>query len=56
MAAIKAVSKKGSYILLSGFIKADEPIMLKALAETNIQPLKTLQKGEWISILAQMSL
>ncbi len=55
LAAIKAVSKKGSYILLSGFVKADETLMLQALAETGIRPLKTIQKGEWICVLAQMS-
>ncbi len=33
LAAIKAVSKKGTSILLSGFIKADEPAMVNALAE-----------------------
>jgi len=54
LAAIQAVSKKGSFILLSGFIKADEGVMLKSLAETGIYPLKTVQKGEWICILAQM--
>jgi ribosomal protein L11 methyltransferase len=54
LAAIQSVSKKSSFILLSGFIKTDEAIMLKSLAETGIYPLKTLQKGEWICILAQM--
>lgn len=55
LAAIKAVSKKGSIILLSGFMKADEVTMGKALEETGISQLKTTQKGEWISILAQMN-
>ena len=54
LAAIKSVSKKGSFILLSGFMKADETIILKNLAETGIYPLKTTQKGDWISILAEM--
>lgn len=54
LAAIKAVCKEGSIILLSGFIKADEAVMLKALAETGIKPLKTLQKAEWICMLTQM--
>jgi ribosomal protein L11 methyltransferase len=55
LAAIQAVSKKGSFVLLSGFIKADEIVMMKALAETGIHQLKTIQKGEWICILAQMN-
>ena len=54
LVAIRAVSKKGSFILLSGFIKTDEAVMLKALAETGIQPLKIMQKGEWICMLTQM--
>ncbi len=55
LAAIKAVSKKGTFILLSGFIKADEPAMVNALAENGILQLKTVQKAEWISILAVMN-
>ncbi len=55
LAAIKAVSKKGSIILLSGFIKADEPVMLNALAVSGISQIKTKQKGEWISILAKVN-
>jgi len=54
LAAIKAVSKKGTVILLSGFIKADEMTMIHALAENEILPLKIIQKGEWICMLAHM--
>jgi ribosomal protein L11 methyltransferase len=53
--AIKAVSKNGTLILLSGFIKADELIMIHALSENVILPLKVIQKGEWICILAHMN-
>ena len=53
LAAIKVVSKKGGFIVLSGFIKKDEPVMLKMLAEKGIQTQKTLQKGEWICIMAK---
>jgi len=55
LTAIKAVSKKGTWILLSGFIKADEGTMVNALAKNGILHLKTLQKGEWISIMAVMN-
>ena len=55
LSAIKAVCKKGTSILISGFIKADEPTMISALAENGILHLKTVQKGEWISILAVMN-
>ena len=53
--AIKVVSKKGTIILLSGFIKSDETNMVNALVENGIHPLKTIQKGEWISILGMMN-
>ncbi|MCY7291923.1 MAG: 50S ribosomal protein L11 methyltransferase, partial [Ferruginibacter sp.] len=55
LSAIKAVSKKGTWILLSGFIKTDEKTMANALAENEILQIKTLQKGDWISILAVMN-
>ena len=55
LASIKSVSKKGTLILLSGFIKADEPTMVNALAEKGILTLKTVQKREWISILGVMN-
>ena len=55
LANIKAVSKKGSIILLSGFIKSDETVMLNALVTIGISKLKTTQRGEWISILAQVN-
>jgi ribosomal protein L11 methyltransferase len=55
LAAIQSVSKKGSFALLSGFIKTDEAVMLKTLTATGIHPLKTVQKGEWICMLAQIN-
>lgn len=55
MNAIKAVSKKGTLILLSGFIQADEPKLLSALAENKILQLKIVQKSGWISVLAVMN-
>lgn len=54
MDAIKAAGNTGTYILLSGFTRADEAVMLENLSKNGINPLKTNQKGEWISILAQM--
>jgi ribosomal protein L11 methyltransferase len=55
IAAIKSVSKIGSFILLSGFIKADEAEMMKVLFSKAIIPVKMLQKAEWICILAKMN-
>ncbi len=55
LAAIKAVCKAGTVILLSGFMKADEIAMQRILAEYGIHHLKTGQKGEWICILAHVN-
>jgi ribosomal protein L11 methyltransferase len=55
LVAIQSVSKKDSFILLSGFIKPDEEMMLKALTANGIHLLKTVQKGEWICMLTQMN-
>jgi ribosomal protein L11 methyltransferase len=52
LTAIKTVTKKGSVILLSGFIKNDEAKMLHALKEKGISQHKTIQNGDWICILA----
>ena len=52
LAAIKVVSKKDTLILLSGFIKSDEILMSEALSAKDILQIKTIQKGEWICILA----
>ena len=53
--AIKTVSKKGTLVLLSGFVKSDEFKMINVLAENGIKHLKTLQKLDWICILAEVS-
>jgi ribosomal protein L11 methyltransferase len=53
--AIQAACKKGTQLLLSGFIKSDEAEMLQMLAANGIKPLKTSQKADWICILAQMN-
>ena len=53
--AIKNVSKKGTLILLSGFIKTDEAVMISSLKAYGIDQLKTVQKGEWICILAHIN-
>ena len=55
LAAIKAVSKKDTLILLSGFIKSDEILMSEALSAKDILQIKTIQKGEWICILSRVN-
>ena len=51
LAEIAAAGKTGTKILLSGFLKADENIMIKDLAEKGIIHLNTVQKGDWICML-----
>jgi ribosomal protein L11 methyltransferase len=51
---IAAACKKGTMILLSGFLKTDEQILVKQLSLKNITHLQALQKGEWICLLARM--
>ncbi len=53
--ALKAVSKTGTHLLLSGIMKADEVNMMQSLAASGWQYHKTVQKGDWICMLAQMN-
>jgi ribosomal protein L11 methyltransferase len=55
LAAISASSKKGTQILLSGFLKTDEMILLKALSTNGISHQLTLEKDNWICLLAEMN-
>lgn len=53
--AIKASGKKGTMILLSGFITENEKLLVTALEELGIHKIKTIQKGDWICMLTQMN-
>ncbi|MBK8494718.1 MAG: 50S ribosomal protein L11 methyltransferase [Chitinophagaceae bacterium] len=53
--ACKAVSKKGTILLLSGIMEADQTNMKDSLSAFGWNHLKTIQKGEWICMLAQMN-
>ncbi len=55
MQAINAAGKKGSKLLISGFLKSDEEVLLRSFSEYGIIHHKTCQKGEWISLLAEMN-
>jgi ribosomal protein L11 methyltransferase len=55
LTAIKAVAKNKSFILLSGFIKNDEEAMLIALQKLGIRQIKTIQKLDWICMLAEIA-
>ena len=52
--AIKSVSKKGTIVLLSGFVKSDESEMIKVLSEFGIKHVKTIQKLDWICISGEL--
>ncbi|MGB4845930.1 MAG: 50S ribosomal protein L11 methyltransferase [Ferruginibacter sp.] len=51
---ITAVTKKGTLVLLSGFIKTDESTMISMLSEYNMQHITTVEKTNWICLLAEM--
>lgn len=53
--SITAAGKKGTMILLSGFLKTEEAVLLKSLSDKNINHLTTVQKGEWICVIAVMN-
>lgn len=52
---LKAVSKSETILLLSGIMKADEVNMMQSLAASGWQYLQTVQKGDWICMLAQIN-
>ncbi len=51
--ALHMACKKSGFILLSGFLKSDEKTMFENLQTMGFNQQLTLQKGEWICILAQ---
>lgn len=53
--AIENAAKQGSRILLSGFLKSDEPVITAALNDSGMLVLQILQKDQWICILAAKS-
>jgi ribosomal protein L11 methyltransferase len=53
--AIKAVSKKGTVLLLSGIMAADQVNMKQSMDASGWLYLKTVQKGDWICMMAQMN-
>ncbi len=55
LSAIKAAAKKGTKILLSGFMKENEKLILKALKASGIDQINILQKGDWICMLMQFN-
>ena len=49
--SIGSVSNTGCKILLSGFLKENEFVMLDAIKKIGFQYISTKQKGEWVAIM-----
>jgi len=55
LAAIVKVSRTGTLVLLSGFLKDDEATLSEKLSVYDISHARTVQKGEWICILIRVN-
>ena len=53
ISAMAQASTKGTTILLSGFLKADESMLITALENAGFNEFSIQQKGEWIMIQAR---
>lgn len=49
--SLAAIAKPGTIILLSGFFKADEKILVTAIQKQQLVYKKTIQKNDWICII-----
>ena len=52
-ASLAAIANAGTEIVFSGFLKADEATMKKAINKAGFQYLSTTKKGEWIVVAAK---
>ena len=43
----------GATILLSGFLKENEPDLIEAVDEAGLQYVATMQRGDWIAVMAK---
>lgn len=53
MPDLKKIMKNGSKIALSGIMQGKEPVVIEALNKNNMKIVETIQKNEWIAIIAQ---
>ncbi|MEP7142421.1 MAG: 50S ribosomal protein L11 methyltransferase [Ferruginibacter sp.] len=52
LSSIVISSLTGAFILLSGFLKEDEKVLVMAAEEAGLKYLSTLQRGDWIVVMA----
>ena len=52
MSSIATVVNRGGQVLLSGFLKENEHVMIQTLESAGLRYAFTVQKGDWITILA----
>lgn len=53
IAFIVEASVKGSIIILSGFLKENEPDLIKAVTNAGLKYVKTSQRNDWIVVIAE---
>jgi ribosomal protein L11 methyltransferase len=53
LSSIVISSLTGATILLSGFLKENETLLVKAVEEAGLQYLSTIQRGDWIVVMAK---
>ncbi|MBC7887653.1 MAG: 50S ribosomal protein L11 methyltransferase [Ferruginibacter sp.] len=53
IASIATSSFTGATIVLSGFLKENDLALLNALNEAGLQYLSTMQRGDWIAVIAK---
>ena len=50
---LAAIATPAARLILSGFLKTDEPVILKALTKAGLQQITTIQRGDWIAVLCE---
>jgi len=53
LSSIVTCSLTGATILLSGFLKDDEPTLVENLEKVGLKYLSTMQRGDWIAVMAK---
>lgn len=51
--ALAAIATPAARLILSGFLKTDQPVLLKALGKAGLHQITTIQRGDWIAVLCE---